>query len=66
MNSQSFCMCGAQPGYRHSADCPFPYYGQDKGEMDRWQDAAEAKHEAELERRYEQDAPLTIADLRAA
>lgn len=69
MENQLFCMCGTPCGHRHFDPCPFPYYGADKGEMDRWHDAAraaEAEYAAKLERRYEQAAPLTIAELRAA
>ncbi len=24
---EQFCLCGAQAGYPHIVDCPFPYFG---------------------------------------
>jgi hypothetical protein len=29
-------MCGAQSGYGHFVNCPFPYYGGDDNMMARW------------------------------
>jgi len=31
-----FCLCGAQPGYPHKPDCPFPYYGRSGQIMGKW------------------------------
>ena len=33
---QQFCCCGAQPGYPHAPDCPFPYFGRDPKREDEW------------------------------
>ena len=30
------CGCGAQPGYAHLPLCPFPYYGNDPKQIDKW------------------------------
>lgn len=42
------CLCGAGAVYydEHRFDCPYPYYGGDKSEMDAWDAARLAKIKA--------------------
>jgi hypothetical protein len=32
-----FCLCGTGPGYQHSFDCPFPYYGREQKRIIEWE-----------------------------
>lgn len=32
----NICMCGAQDGYLHHEDCPFPYFGNDTTKIAVW------------------------------
>lgn len=32
----NICLCGAQDGYPHLPECPFPYYGNDVIIMQKW------------------------------
>jgi hypothetical protein len=32
----NICLCGTEAGYPHDECCPFPYFGNDDGMMDRW------------------------------
>ena len=34
----NICACGAEPGYIHAQDCPFPLYRGDKKIVDKWYD----------------------------
>lgn len=34
----NICMCGAQAGYPHKWDCPYPYYGSSERCMADWQE----------------------------
>ena len=43
----SACMCGAVRAKEHSTDCPYPYFGMQRAEMDRWQ-IAQDERKAEL------------------
>jgi hypothetical protein len=31
-------MCGAQNGYPHAPECPYPYYGNDDAKQTHWQE----------------------------
>lgn len=33
------CQCGAQAGYQHRADCPYPLYMDDPDEVAKWESA---------------------------
>lgn len=56
MTDQQFCMCGAQPGYPHDPDCPYPYFGHSESEQYRWMKAKEAK---QIERRTAESAEVS-------
>jgi hypothetical protein len=32
----NFCLCGAQAGYPHAHDCPFPYFANDPKQVHKW------------------------------
>ncbi len=45
------CGCGAQAGYPHHHQCPFPYFGTDPIKVARWDREWEAIQRAYLEAR---------------
>lgn len=51
MSNFQICLCGTQPSYPHTWDCPFPYFGHASRLIEQW----------ELERKRTQEAnPLFI------
>lgn len=32
----NICACGIQDGYPHDKDCPYPYFGKDPNELQKW------------------------------
>lgn len=46
MTEINICHCGAQSGYPHSPDCPYPLYRGSEAAVEAWQDARTAKREA--------------------
>lgn len=32
----NICACGAQAGYPHRKDCPYPYFGNDPDKLKKW------------------------------
>lgn len=39
--NDNICHCGAQAGYGHAVDCPFPLYDDDPGRVQEWTEAKE-------------------------
>ena len=39
------CLCGAQPGYPHAHDCPYPFYRGSDTQQDIWYSAREVARE---------------------
>jgi hypothetical protein len=50
-----WCLCGAQVGYPHKSDCPWPYYGHARAMEEKW--LADRKRLRQLaEEQKEEDA----------
>jgi len=32
----NICQCGAQAGYPHAEDCPWPFYGRSTEQVNQW------------------------------
>jgi hypothetical protein len=39
----SICQCGAQSGYPHAEDCPYPYFFGDDAGVAKWEQAHKVK-----------------------
>jgi len=56
---QQFCLCGAQPSYRHTPDCPYPEYRSDDKAAADWGREMERKMHARLAHVQPDQAPAT-------
>ena len=54
----NICVCGAQPGYWHTEDCPYPLYRGTQKQIDAWQAAREVRRLKLAETKAREDAAL--------
>ena len=47
-----FCLCGAQPGYLHAADCPYPLFRATEQQAQQWEANRQWKEAQQLKKEY--------------
>ena len=63
----NICMCGTQAGYPHDQNCPWPYFGSNEQEQERWfldyrlNKGETVKPQASQPQSINHDAPLDTA-----